>query len=81
VSFQTWKWAGDRYDLTQYIIEDEDTLQVSKVDCAYRATRREELRELLSAYGCSEVMCKFPEETKFYQLIAVAVKKDKEWTL
>lgn len=74
VSFQTWVWEGDRYKLTQYIIDDEDTLQISKFDCEYRATRREELTGLLLHSGCSEVMWKFPAETGFYQPIVIAKK-------
>ena len=74
VSFQTWKWDGDRYNLTQYIIEDEDALQVSKFECSYRATRREELTELLTACGCREVRWLFPDETGFYQPIIIAKK-------
>ncbi len=74
VSFQTWAWDGEHYKLTQYIIDDEKTLQISKFDCEYRATRREELTNLLIAYGCSKVVWKFPEETGFYQPIVVAKK-------
>ena len=74
VSFQTWDWEGDHYRLTQYIIDDEAGLQVSKFDCEYRATRREELTELLLAKGCREVEWKFPEETGFYQPIVIAKK-------
>ena len=74
ISFQTWDWKGDRYDLVQYIITDEETLLISKFECAYRAVRREELTELLLAAGCSRVMWKFPEETGFYQPIVIALK-------
>ena len=74
VSFQTWVWDGEHYKLTQYIIDDEETLQISKFDCEYRATRREELRNLLITNGCSDVVWKFPEETGFYQPIVVARK-------
>ena len=74
VSFQTWVWDDDHYKLTQYIIDDEETLQISKFDCAYRATRREELTDLLIAGGCTKVEWKFPEETGFYQPIVVAKK-------
>ena len=74
VAFQTWTWEGECYKLTQYIIDDDETLQISKFDCAYRATRREELTNLLLANGCSEVVWKFPEETGFYQPIVVAKK-------
>ena len=74
VSFQTWVWNDDTYKLTQYIIDDEETLQVSKFECEYRATRREEMTKLLLAHGCSKVEWKFPDETGFYQPIVVARK-------
>ena len=74
VSFQTWEWEGDLYRLVQYIIDDEDDLQLSRFECAYRATRREELTQLLLANGCGSVEWKFPEETGFYQPIVIAKK-------
>lgn len=74
VSFQTWNWEGDNYRLIQYIIDDENTLHVSKFECEYRATRREELTNLLMEQGCSKVVWMFPEETGFYQPIVVAKK-------
>lgn len=74
VSFQTWDWEGERYKLTQYIIDDQETLQISKFQCEYRATTREELTKLLVAAGCREVAWKFPEETGFYQPMVVAKK-------
>ena len=74
VSFQTWHWEGDHYKLIQYIIDDGNALQISKFVCEYRATRREELTELLLASGCSSVAWKFPEETGFYQPIVIARK-------
>ena len=74
VSFQTWDWNGDHYKLTQYIIDDEGALQVSKFDCEYRATRREELTRLLLSSGCRDVVWKLPEETGFYQPIVLARK-------
>ena len=74
VSFQTWDWDGDHYKLVQYIIDDENKLQISRFACEYRATRREELTNLLLANGCSKVEWKFSEETGFYQPIVVARK-------
>ena len=74
VSFQTWEWEEENYRLTQYIIEDEEELRISKFACEYRATRREELTELLRQSGCREAVWKFPEETGFYQPIVVARK-------
>ena len=74
VSFQTWVWNGDRYKLTQYIIDDEETLQVSKFDCEYRATRRQEVTDLLLRSGFGHVAWKFPQETGFYQPVVVAKK-------
>jgi hypothetical protein len=74
VSFQTWLWQEDNYHLTQYIIDDEDTLQISKFECEYRAVHREELTKLLLDNGCSEVNWEYPEETGFYQPIVIARK-------
>ena len=74
VSFQSWNWEGDRYKLIQYIIDDGETLQASKFECEYRATRREEISHLLVASGCKEVIWLFPEETSFYQPIVIAKK-------
>ena len=74
VSFQTWEWKGENYKLTQYIIEDGNELAVNKFECEYRATRREELTELLTSAGCKTVEWKFPEETGFYQPILIAKK-------
>jgi len=74
VSFQTWTWDGDRYKLVQYIIDDAKDLQISKFECEYRATRREEMTELLIDNGCSKVVWLFPEETGFYQPIVIAMK-------
>ena len=74
VSFQTWTWEGDNYRLIQYIVDDEETLQVSKFACEYRATRRQEMTDLLLENGCREVAWKFPDETGFYQPIVIAKK-------
>ena len=49
-------------------------MQVSKFECEYRATRREEMTKLLLAYGCSKVEWKFSDETGFYQPVVVARK-------
>ena len=74
VSFQTWVWNGNHYRLTQYIVDDEEKLQISKFECEYRAVLREELTNRLKSSGCGEVVWKFPEETGFYQPIVVARK-------
>lgn len=74
VSFQTWTWDDDRYHLIQYIIDDEDSLQISKFECDYRATRRDELTRLLLANGCREVTWMQPEDSGFYQPIVIARK-------
>jgi hypothetical protein len=47
---------------------------VSKFECEYRATHREELTKLLLDNGYSEVDWKFSEETGFYQPIVLARK-------
>ncbi len=74
VSFQTWVWKDENYQLVQYIIDDEETLRISKFACEYRAVQREELTDLLLSCGCREAAWKFPEETEFYQPIVVATK-------
>jgi 2-polyprenyl-3-methyl-5-hydroxy-6-metoxy-1,4-benzoquinol methylase len=74
VSFQTWQWNGDNYRLIQYIVDDEESLQICKFECEYRATRREELTKFLTENGCNNVVWMFPEETGFYQPIVVAKK-------
>lgn len=75
VSFQTWVWKDENYRLTQYIIDDEESLRISKFECEYRATRREEFTKLFLANDCYDVVWKFPEETGFYQPIVVAKKR------
>lgn len=74
VSFQTWTWNDDHYTLVQYIIDDESVLQISKFQCEYRATKRQELTDLLLANGCKDVVWLFPDETGFYQPIVIAKK-------
>lgn len=75
VSFQTWQWNNDIYHLIQYIIDDEDSLQISKFECDYRATCRVELTSCLLSCGCREVIWMFPEKTGFYQPIVVGRKQ------
>ena len=74
VSFQTWTWKGDNYRLTQYIIDDGETLDVSRFECEYRAVRREDMTRILLSYGFREAVWKFPDETGFYQPIVIARK-------
>lgn len=74
VSFQTWEWYGENYKLVQYIIEDSETLNISKYECEYRAVKREELTDILLDSGCSKVVWKFPDETGFYQPIVIGKK-------
>ena len=76
VSFQTWDWFGDRYRLTQYIIDDGEDCSISKFECEYRAVQRNELTDILLSNGFSRVQWNFPEETGFYQPIVIANKKD-----
>ena len=61
-------------DFNHVRLHDEEMLTVSKFDCEYRATRREELTQLLTANGC-EVTWMFPDTTGFYQPIVIAKKR------
>ncbi len=74
VSFQTWEWKDDLYTLIQYIIDDNENISVSKFECEYRATLREEMTALFISNGCKSVDWLFPEETGFYQPIIIARK-------
>ena len=62
------------YKLTQYIIEDSESLKTSKFECEYRAVSRDEITDLFLGCGCKDVIWKFPEETGFYQPIIIARK-------
>ena len=74
VSFQTWVWDDESYHLIQYIIDDEESLQISKFECDYRAIRQGELTQLLLTNGCSKVTWIPPEDPGFYQPIVIARK-------
>ena len=74
VLFQTWDWYGDNYKFIQYIIDDEEKTEISKFECEYRATRREEITKYLYSYGCKEVNWEFPDKTGFYQPVLIAKK-------
>ena len=74
VLFQTWDWIGENYRFIQYIIDDEGAAELSRFECEYRATRREELTVLLRAAGCRDVSWRMPEETGFYQPLVLARK-------
>lgn len=74
VSFQTWDWTGDNYRLIQYIIEDSGKTEVSRFECEYRATCRDEITELFIDSGCKNVTWLFPGETGYYQPIVIAEK-------
>ncbi len=74
VLFQTWDWVGDNYRFIQYIIDDEETTEISRFECEYRAVKREELTKLLRENGFGDVRWSFPEESGFYQPVVTAVK-------
>lgn len=74
VSFQTWEWHNNCYKLIQYIIDDQNSLQVSKFECEYRATLRDELTNLLTKNGCNKVQWLFPDDTGYYQPVVIACK-------
>lgn len=74
VLFQTWDWVGENYRFIQYIIDGGASLQISKFECEYPATRREEISKLLYACGCREVFWKLLEITGFYQPVVIVRK-------
>lgn len=72
VSLQTWRWEGDLYRFTQYILDDGPSLEAHRFEGVYRAVRREELTSLLLGCGCRDVIWSFPEQTGWYQPIVTA---------
>ena len=56
------------------MIDDGESLSVSRFACEYRAVRREELTNLFLEHGCRDVSWLFAEETGFYQPIVVVRK-------
>jgi len=75
IVFQLWQWQEDIYDLTQYIIEDENgKIETHKFDGTYRALTRKELTAALLTAGFHDVNWIFPQESRFYQPIVVAKK-------
>ncbi len=74
VLFQTWDWHGENYQFIQYIIDDGETVSVSKFECEYRAVRRAELTACLRQAGFRKVRWRMPEDTGFYQPIVIARK-------
>ena len=74
ISFQTWKWFGDNYKFTQYIITDKNSLNISMFNCEYRSVKRDELSSHLLNCGFKKVDWKFKYETGFYQPILIDIK-------
>ncbi len=74
VCFQTWDWYGDNYRLTQYILEDGDSLQTSKFECLYRAITRQEMSQSLLLNGFQHVSWLLPDRSGFYQPMVIAKK-------
>ena len=74
ITFQVWDWQGEeRYDLTQYIIvEQNGEAEVYLSRCGYRPIRRYEMSILLEETGFHGVRWLFPDETGFYQPIVLA---------
>lgn len=60
VSFQTWVWNGDNYQLTQYIIDDEENLQIGKFVCEYRAITIEMRIKAAVRKGCRWFLREYP---------------------
>ena len=74
VCFQTWEWDENRYKLIQYIIDDDNGLEVKKYKCEYYAIKRAEFTKILKSIGYKEIKWLKPNESNFYQPIVVAKK-------
>ncbi|WP_264736763.1 class I SAM-dependent methyltransferase [Cytobacillus firmus] len=77
ITFQLWDWHqnSDVYDFRHFtMVEKDRTWDVSERISQYRAYKREELKKLLLEAGFRQVKCLHPEESGFYQPIAIAYK-------
>lgn len=77
ITFQLWEWKqhSDMYNLRHFtMVEKDGDWSVSERNSQYRAYRREDLNQLLHKAGFREVKWLLPEESGFYQPIAVAYK-------
>ncbi|WP_370225112.1 class I SAM-dependent methyltransferase [Cytobacillus sp.] len=77
ITFQLWDWHqnSDVYDLRHFTMAEKDgTWDVSERNSQYRAYKREDLKQLLLEAGFRQVKWLHPEESGFYQPIAIAYK-------
>ncbi|MCM3706297.1 MULTISPECIES: class I SAM-dependent methyltransferase [Cytobacillus] len=77
ITFQLWDWQqhSDIYNLKHFtMVEKDGEWSVSERDSQYRAYRREDLNQLLHKAGFRQVKWLLPEESPFYQPIAIAYK-------
>ncbi|WHY62956.1 class I SAM-dependent methyltransferase [Cytobacillus firmus] len=77
ITFQLWDWHqnSEIYNLRHFtMIEKDGTWSVSERLSQYRAYRREELNNFLHRAGFRKFKWLLPEESGFYQPIAIAYK-------
>jgi glycine/sarcosine N-methyltransferase len=77
LTFQLWDWQqhSDIYNLRHFtMVEKDGDWSVSERDSQYRAYRREDLKKFLNKAGFRQVKWLLPEESGFYQPIAIAYK-------
>jgi hypothetical protein len=75
IVFQVWDWESDgrTYTFHLFILRQEGTeWRVRHRASRYRAVLRDELGDLLSAAGFSDVRWLLPEESGYYQPLVVA---------
>ena len=78
IYFQTWEWVKDQpiYDVNLFIVQQIDgAWETKSFRTRYRAWRQSELTTLMNEAGFTEIRWLNPEESGYYQPIAVAMKR------
>ncbi|GLX67305.1 class I SAM-dependent DNA methyltransferase [Paenibacillus glycanilyticus] len=78
IVFQVWDWADDSktYLTNHFLMQQENGQWVTKQSTTrYRALLRDELTDILSTVGFSDIEWLLPSESGYYQPIVIARKK------
>lgn len=75
IVFQTWKWNDDKYDLDQYIvINNNGRCKIKCFSTRYRATKKDEISELMKIVGFRKVKWIDVDQSGYFQPIVIGIK-------
>jgi SAM-dependent methyltransferase len=75
IVFQTWEWADDgvTYDVSLFVLRrDGGPWRAAEHAARYRAWRRDELGELLTAAGFEDITWQMPDQSGYFQPVVLA---------